>query len=196
MKPGYGTQVMQDFCSAEGGSVAIQSAPGRGATITAKFPKPRDARAPMPPEVLPPRQASRGTSPARVTTVLLVDDQPDFCAYLLELFKPHADLRIAGIGHDGQEAVRLAGTHQPDAILMDVEMPRKDGLTAAREIRAISPETIVILMSARHDADFAGEAKAAGAAAFIPKRDLSMARVREALGGASLLREGRPRAIP
>ena len=192
MKPGFGTLSMRDYCGAEGGSLTMEGHPGRGATVVARFPQPPDPKAvarlaekmPRPGELESGGEARKRSAngPATgQTTLLLVDDQPDFCAYLLEMLKPHRDLRVVGVGHNGEEAVRLAKEHQPDAVLMDVEMPRMDGVRATREIQAALGETKVILMSARHEEEFLQEAKAAGARDFIPKIELSAARLREAL---------------
>ncbi len=181
MKPGFGTLSMRDYCGAEGGTLTMESRPGQGSAVVARFPKPADARAV--PDSLPETARPHGArgSATKVTTILLVDDQPDFCAYLLGMLKPHSDLRVVGVGYNGEEAVRLAKEHQPDAVLMDVEMPRMDGVKASREIRAALAETKVILMSARHEREFLEAAKAAGALDFIPKLELSAARLREAL---------------
>ncbi|MBM4404768.1 MAG: response regulator [Chloroflexi bacterium] len=181
MKAGYGSQAMQDYSRAEGGSVTFTSRPGKGTAVIATFPTPRPAaaspQAAQPAQDHAAREAANGQK-----TLLVVDDQPDFCAYVLEMLKPYTDVRIAGVGHDGDEAVRLAAKHHPDAVLMDVEMPRRDGISATREIRALHPETKVILMSAQHGEAFSRDALAAGATEFIAKRDISAARVRKAMG--------------
>ena len=73
---------------------------------------------------------------------------------------------------DGIEAVEAFATHRPDVVLMDIAMPRQDGLVATAHILAHSPTAHIIILSQHDDASFRQAAKQAGATAFVSKFDL------------------------
>lgn len=74
---------------------------------------------------------------------------------------------------DGAEALSAYREHQPDWVLMDIEMPRTDGLTATRAIRGEFPHARVVIVTQHADELTRSAATAAGAYAFVPKTDLS-----------------------
>jgi response regulator NasT len=86
---------------------------------------------------------------------------------------------VAGEASDGFEAVKLTERLRPDVILMDIKMPRLDGLEAARRICVSCPTPIVILTAYDTTAELVEEATEAGASAFLTKppgaRDLEQA---------------------
>jgi signal transduction histidine kinase len=99
--------------------------------------------------------------------VLIVDDDP----ITVELVKSHLLNRaysIAGCAADGYEALRLAQTERPDVILMDVEMPGMDGITATERICHECP-TPVVIMTGHRDGTTIERAGAAGAGAYLVK---------------------------
>ena len=73
---------------------------------------------------------------------------------------------------DGEEAVELYGRARPDAVLMDIEMKKIDGLTATRNIKAIFPEARVLIVSQWDSPALRERAQSAGAEAFVNKSDL------------------------
>lgn len=73
---------------------------------------------------------------------------------------------------DGAKAFVAYGEHLPDWVLMDIEMPEKDGLTATREIRAAFPQAHVVIVTKHDDAALREAAEKAGAAGFITKENL------------------------
>ena len=72
----------------------------------------------------------------------------------------------------GREAVDAYATRQPDWVVMDIEMPEMDGLTATRQICSFDPEARVVVVSQYQDAAHGSAARDAGACAFLHKGDL------------------------
>jgi DNA-binding NarL/FixJ family response regulator len=100
---------------------------------------------------------------------LIADDHDLFADGLAVLLADHAEIAVVGRAADGAEAVALAALLRPDVVLMDVEMPRLDGIQATRTIIDARPETRVVVVSAVRDAETAGRARCAGAAAYVFK---------------------------
>lgn len=99
---------------------------------------------------------------------MLVDDHPLFLEGLQNLMQTR-DIQVVGTARDGMEAVQKAETLQPDVILMDVVMPRCNGLTATRLIKAKLPDIkIVMLTSSESDQDLF-EAVKSGACGYLLK---------------------------
>lgn len=100
--------------------------------------------------------------------IMLVDDHPLFLEGLQNLMQTQ-DIQVVGTACDGMEAVQKAETLQPDIILMDVVMPRCNGLTATRIIKAKFPDIkIVMLTSSESDQDLF-EAVKSGACGYLLK---------------------------
>jgi len=114
--------------------------------------------------------------------LLIVDDQPAVRQGLLMRLAAESDLRVVGQAPDGEAALDLAQSLCPDVVLMDVEMPRMDGIAAARALRRMCPAVCVIMLSIYDDARTRLCAEEAGAAAFVPKAmpaDLLLATIRQ-----------------
>jgi DNA-binding NarL/FixJ family response regulator len=106
---------------------------------------------------------------ASALRVLIVDDHQTFAELLSYALSTEPDLQCIGTAGSGAEGVAMAQDLQPDILVMDIEMPRQDGLTAARRIREVSPHTIIAVVTAHRDPDWVVRATQAGASAFIPK---------------------------
>jgi DNA-binding NarL/FixJ family response regulator len=100
--------------------------------------------------------------------VLIVDDHRTF-AELLSGALGAAGMTPCGIATSGAQAVAMVQELRPDIVVMDIEMPRQDGLAATRRIREVSPDTLVAVVTAHRDPDWVARAAQAGASAFIPK---------------------------
>ena len=82
---------------------------------------------------------------------------------------PRIRLKVEGQARDGVEAVEAASKLSPDVIVMDVMMPKKDGVEACREIMESLPDTRVVMLTASTEADAVIEAVAAGATGYLQK---------------------------
>jgi DNA-binding NarL/FixJ family response regulator len=85
-------------------------------------------------------------------TLLIAEDQRLFRQSLRLLLEREPDLIVVAEATDGREAFDLAMSHKPDLVLMDVDMPKLDGVTATKLIRACLPATKVLMLSV-HDED-------------------------------------------
>lgn len=100
--------------------------------------------------------------------VLLVDDHRLMLEGLQNLFDSH-NIAVAGAASDGLEAVQMARELKPDLILMDIRMPRCDGLTATRLIKAEMPEVKIIILTTSTEDDDLFEAIKSGACGYLHK---------------------------
>jgi two-component system, NarL family, response regulator NreC len=105
------------------------------------------------------------------TTILLVDDHLLFRQGLALLVREQAGWKIVGEAGDGEEAVRLAERYRPRIAVLDVEMPHMSGLEAARRIRKLSPETLIVALSMYSDPHYRERMLEAGASAYVLKNE-------------------------
>lgn len=124
-----------------------------------------------------------------LTSVLVVDDQALVRGGFTMILEAEADITVLGEAVDGQQAVRLAATLQPDVVLMDVRMPVMDGVEATRRITAAGRSRVLMLTTFDLD-EYVYDAIRAGASGFLLKdvrpRELGHA-VRTVAAGESLL---------
>lgn len=112
-----------------------------------------------------------------VYKVLVVDDSSFFQVRLKDIINEHPNLKVVGVAANGQEAIDLAETLQPDIISMDYEMPYLDGVSAVRAIMAKRPVPIVMFSSMTYEgARITLDALEAGAVDFIPKNFAEVSR--------------------
>jgi DNA-binding NarL/FixJ family response regulator len=116
--------------------------------------------------------------------VLLADDQGLFREGLRTLLSLQPDFEIVGEVANGQDAVTLATSLQPDVVLMDVQMPVLDGVAATRRLREVQPHTRVILLTTFDDDEYVFEGLRAGAVGYLLK-DAPSARLADAIRAAA-----------
>jgi len=101
--------------------------------------------------------------------VLLADDHRILREGLASLLSEEPDLLVVGQAGDGMEAIELTRHTRPDVVLMDVTMPRLDGIAATRRITAEMSKVAVIGLSMHEEDDMADAMRAAGAVAYLSK---------------------------
>jgi len=103
------------------------------------------------------------------TRVMLVDDQTILRAGLKLLLETEDDIAVVGEAGDGGEAVKAALACKPDVILMDIRMPGMDGVSAAKQIKAELPETVIIMLTTFDDDEYIIKAMTYGASGYLLK---------------------------
>ncbi len=101
--------------------------------------------------------------------VLIVDDIAETRENLRKLLQFEADIKVVGAARTGEEGIRLANETSPDVVLMDINMPDMDGITATVALLEDVPFAQIIILSVQSDADYMRRAMQAGARDFIPK---------------------------
>ncbi|MGH3495182.1 MAG: response regulator, partial [Sciscionella sp.] len=102
-------------------------------------------------------------------TVLLADDQALVRGALASLLRLESDISVVGETGSGEEVLDLALAAKPDVALLDVQMPGKDGLTVAAELRNALPDCRVIICTTFGRPGYLTRAMSAGAAGFVVK---------------------------
>jgi DNA-binding NarL/FixJ family response regulator len=100
-----------------------------------------------------------------------VDDFPSWRHFVLEKLRENGNLRVVGVVSDGLEAVLKAEALRPDLILLDIGLPRLDGIEAARQIRKLAPESKILFLSQDLDPEVARAALSLGARGYVVKSD-------------------------
>ena len=171
-----------------GGSFDIQSAPGEGTTATLTLPL--GAGAAVRTEVsgtlnhqlseagsfldrsnLIPRRSVPSPQPSALSSirVLLVDDHAMVRQGLRSVLDAYDDIQVVGEAQDGAEAVRLVGELRPRVVVMDINMPKMNGIEATSRIKTQWPETIVVGISVNTGNDNGDAMRRAGAVVLLTK---------------------------
>src|SRR4029078_11681294 len=103
-----------------------------------------------------------------LTRILIVDDHAIVRSGIRALLET-SGMEIVGEASDGLEAVRVAAEAQPDLILMDVAMPKANGIQAARENLTARPGALIIMLSMHSEEEYVYEALRAGVAGYVLK---------------------------
>ena len=101
--------------------------------------------------------------------VVLCDDAADFLELVKLLLNMEPDMTVVGEAYNGEEAIAVCAETQPDLLVLDVSMPVMDGLTALPEIRRVSPNTNVVMLSGFGSTEMKRRALELGAVQFIEK---------------------------
>ncbi len=101
--------------------------------------------------------------------VLIVDDIPETRDHLTKLLGFESDIEVIGAAASGNEAISQASKFLPDVVLMDINMPDIDGITATERLSAQVPSVAVVMMSVQGEADYLRRSMLAGAREFLVK---------------------------
>jgi hemolysin D len=104
--------------------------------------------------------------------ILIVDDQLVVREKLKQALEKQPDFQVVGSAIDGDDAVRQVGIFRPDVVLLDIEMPVKDGLTAATEIRMNFPGTRTVILTSCDDVQSIRAALQNGAHGYLVKQQI------------------------
>ena len=169
----FGLFSIRERMDAIGGWFQADSAPGLGTTITLGVPLTMIA---FESQVAHAEKAVRQRQPAltgsKITgmhRLLLVDDHAMVRQGLRAILQVYPDVSVLGEATNGFEAISMTNDLLPDIILMDVNMPKMDGIEATRAIKAAHPTTIVIGLSVNNSAQVMEAMRNAGAATFVSK---------------------------
>lgn len=112
--------------------------------------------------------------------VLIVDDMPDLRLLLRMNFEQDGRFEVVGEAEDGLEAIETVAVVRPDVVVLDLAMPRMDGLQVIPLIKQRSPDTEVIIYSGFAASQLEAAARTLGAAAYVEKAE-SLENLNEAL---------------
>jgi CheY-like chemotaxis protein len=102
---------------------------------------------------------------------LIVEDHPGFRQVVCSMLGEIAELQIVGEAEDGLEAVHKAEELRPDLIVLDLELPKLNGMETARRIRKLSPNTRILMLSQESSPDVVETALRDGAKGYVVKMD-------------------------
>jgi len=103
------------------------------------------------------------------TTVLIVDDHPLLREALRQVFSNQKDMDVVGEAGDGEEAITLVSQLKPDIVVIDIMMPKLDGIEASKQIKKIAPNTAILILTAYDDDNYVLGLLEAGAAGYLLK---------------------------
>ena len=106
----------------------------------------------------------------KLISILLVDDSPEVRQGIRMFLESESDFKVVGEAENGLEGVILAAKLFPDVVLMDVSMPKLNGLQATRQILANDPGAKVLMLSIYTDEVYVQEAMTAGARGYLVKQ--------------------------
>jgi len=149
----FGLEIMRERAEAAGGNLEVHSAPGQGTRVMARLPL---AAAPL------------LSASGRALRALLIDDHPLFLDGLRTMLTADG-FQVVGLGRDGLDAQELARHLRPDLILMDVQMPRCDGLEATRRIKADLPDCKIVMLTVAAEEESLYRALEVGASGYLLK---------------------------
>jgi len=108
--------------------------------------------------------------PSAIVRILVVDDFEPFRRFLCEALKARLQLQVVGEALDGLEALQKAKDLQPDLVLLDIGLPKLNGIEAAKSLSRIVPDAKILFVSQCNDADVIAVAMSNGAKGYVWKQ--------------------------
>jgi len=119
-------------------------------------------------------------------TVLIADDHPLVREALHRALDVEEDMKVVAEASDGEEAVKLTSELKPNVVVMDIVMPKVNGIEATRKIKEIAPDTAILILTAYDDDEYVLGLLDAGAAGYL----LKSARGRDLVGAIRAIKDG------
>ena len=104
--------------------------------------------------------------------ILIADDQLLILEVIKTILEPEPEIEVVGTARDGLSAIALAKKLRPDIVLMDIEMPKMNGISATKYICKYFPNTKIIVLTSHKNQDYIAEALLAGASGYLWKGNL------------------------
>lgn len=123
-------------------------------------------------------------------SVIIADDQMLIREGIRTILDLEDDIKVVGVAHHGREACELVAQLKPTLVIMDVQMPEMDGITALKQIKQFAPETYVLILSTFLEDQFIIEGMASGASGYLLKDmdvDKMIAAIRDTVRGQFIL---------
>ena len=122
--------------------------------------------------------------------VLIADDHKTVLEGLKLIIDAEADMKVVGEASDGREAIRLAEELKPDVLIMDISMPKLNGLVAAAKLKRIAPDIKILTLTRHTDKAYLRELLQAGVSGYVLKQSESnemLRAIRTVAGGGNYL---------
>jgi DNA-binding NarL/FixJ family response regulator len=103
--------------------------------------------------------------------IIVVEDYEPFRQLICSMLQERAEFQVIGQASDGLEAIEKAEELQPDLILLDIGLPKLDGIAAGRQIRKVVPKSKIVFLSQETDTEIVKAAFSAGANGYVVKSD-------------------------
>ncbi|MDZ7680463.1 MAG: response regulator [Fodinibius sp.] len=164
----FGLYHVQERMVALGGSIDIASEPGKGTEVTLRVPLIEEEELESTTDREEPISPTSELTKEKIR-VLLVDDHKMMREGLSKIVDAEEDMKVIGEASDGKEAVELARETNPDVIIMDVNLPKMNGIEATKKIKSILPAARIIGISVHDSVDVIQDMRNAGATAYLKK---------------------------
>lgn len=126
--------------------------------------------------------------PASPIRVLIVEDYVAFRRFLVSTMQRRTEIQVICEAADGLEAVQKARELQPELVLLDISLPRLNGIEAGRQIRKLSPNSKILFVSENRDLEIIEEGLRIGALGYVVKSDAA----RDLLPAVEAVLQGKP----
>lgn len=166
---GFGLFNIRERMDLLGGTVEIESEPGQGTRVQLVAPLKSNGTNKTTTEATHKNTAAR--EPGKKINVMLVDDHQMVLKGLKKTVDAEDDLKVIAEATDGKEAIELAKKASPDIIVMDVDMPRMNGIDATKEILSFMPDVRIVGLSLHNHQEVIESMRDAGATAYLSKNE-------------------------